>query len=59
MKMAADMLRTKQYYTITEVAYKVGFIEPGYFSKTFKFIFNLRPSEYVKSQEKTAKTLLA
>ena len=49
MKMAADFLQTKQF-TISEVAYKVGFSDPTYFSKSFKSVFNITPSKFVNDQ---------
>lgn len=37
-------------YNVTEAAYKVGFSDPHYFSKTFKKEFGKNPSEYQKSR---------
>lgn len=48
IKMAVDYLKKNQY-TISEVAYKTGFSDPAYFSKIFKGIFNITPSDYVKT----------
>ena len=47
MKMAVDMLKSDSY-SISEVAYKVGFNDPAYFSKSFKSTFGLSPSEFCK-----------
>lgn len=41
---ARQMLRTT-HDTVAEVAYKTGFSDPGYFSKTFKKEFGVSPSE--------------
>ncbi|NDW08213.1 two-component regulator propeller domain-containing protein [Dysgonomonas sp. 520] len=49
MKMAADFLKTKQF-TVAEVAYKVGFSDPAYFSKTFKSVFNITPTDFIKEK---------
>ena len=51
MKMAVAYLKTKAY-TIAEVAYKVGFTDPAYFSKTFKNIFDVTPSDFMKGEVK-------
>ena len=41
----ADMLR-RGGYTISEVAYSVGFSTPGYFSKCFREMFGVNPSDF-------------
>lgn len=41
------LLRTGQF-SISEVAYKVGFSDPGYFSRCFKELYKSSPIEYVK-----------
>ncbi|NDW12985.1 hybrid sensor histidine kinase/response regulator [Bacteroides sp. 214] len=43
LKKAADMLRTTDL-TISEIAYKVGFNDPAYFSKCFKEQFGSKPT---------------
>jgi len=48
MKMAADYLKSNQF-TVSEVAYKVGFSDPAYFSKTFKSVFNITPTDFMKA----------
>ena len=45
MKKAAELLIDKTY-TISEVAYKVGFDDPYYFSRCFKAQFNCSPSKF-------------
>lgn len=46
----AEMLLKKSQMTVSEVAYKVGFNNPRYFSKYFKEMFGVMPSEYKNSQ---------
>lgn len=47
MKEAAKLLRTRQF-TIAEVADRMGFADPKYFTDTFKKFYNLTPSAYMK-----------
>lgn len=42
------LLRTRQF-SVSEVAYKVGFSDPGYFSRCFREQFNMSPAEYLKN----------
>lgn len=42
------LLRTGQY-SVSEVAYKVGFSDPGYFSRCFREQFGMSPAEYLRS----------
>lgn len=42
------LLRTGQF-SVSEVAYKVGFSDPGYFSRCFREMFNMSPAEYLKT----------
>lgn len=41
------LLRTGQF-SVSEVAYKVGFSDPGYFSRCFKEQYKSSPVEYLK-----------
>lgn len=41
------LLRTGQF-SVSEVAYQVGFSDPGYFSRCFREIFHMSPAEYLK-----------
>ncbi|MGJ1265867.1 hybrid sensor histidine kinase/response regulator transcription factor [Sphingobacterium spiritivorum] len=50
MNQAAKMLKTG-LYSITEVAYEVGFSDRKYFSKEFKKHFGSNPSDYTKEDE--------
>ena len=45
LKKAKELLISTSL-TISEVAYQVGFTDPGYFSKTFKSEMKISPKEY-------------
>lgn len=47
MKRAAQLLTKKGVY-VSDVAFKVGFSNPKYFSKTFQKEFGCTPAEYIK-----------
>lgn len=47
LKHAAQMLLEKRY-SISEIAFKVGFNSPSYFTKAFRKQFNYLPSEFVE-----------
>lgn len=49
MKMAIALLKTNNY-NVADVAYQVGFSDPAYFSKYFKSVYNMTPSEYINQQ---------
>jgi signal transduction histidine kinase/ligand-binding sensor domain-containing protein/DNA-binding response OmpR family regulator len=51
LKVAAQLL-SKSQLTISEIAYKVGFNNPKYFSKYFKEEYNMLPSQYIVEQKK-------
>ncbi len=51
IKRAAQYLEKSQL-TVSEVAYKVGFNEPKYFSKYFKDEYGVLPTKYIKQQKK-------
>ena len=51
MKRARLMLRENEY-SVTQVAFELGFNDSGYFSKLFKKHFGENPSEYQKRQMK-------
>ncbi len=48
LKKAAHLLKTGEF-KISEVAYKTGFNDPNYFTKSFTRLFEMTPSEYAKS----------
>lgn len=45
LSKAAAMLKQKQY-TVSEIAYQTGFSSPAYFSKCFKQVYDVTPTEY-------------
>lgn len=47
MEKATYYLRSGQY-SVSETSYKVGFSDPGYFSRSFKKHFGITPAEYIK-----------
>ena len=47
LQRAADLL-TQNTGNVAEICYKVGFNDPGYFTKTFKKQFGVSPREYKK-----------
>ena len=47
MKTAEKLLETGKF-TISEVAFDVGFTSPAYFSEKFKKHFGTTPSEYIR-----------
>ena len=47
LEKATYYLKSGQY-SVSETSYKVGFSDPGYFSRTFKKHFGLTPAEYIK-----------
>lgn len=48
MKTAVKLL-LKNRLSVSEVAYKVGFSDAAYFSKTFKSVYNISPTDFLKS----------
>lgn len=52
LKNAAELL-LKGELTVSEIAYKVGFEDPFYFSKCFKAQYKCSPSKYGQSSEKS------
>jgi len=47
MQVAAELLKEQQSVTIADIAYRVGFSDPNYFSSVFKKTFGKPPSELV------------
>lgn len=45
LKKAAQLLKQNRY-SVSEVAYQTGFSSPAYFSKCFKTVYNVTPTEY-------------
>ena len=48
LKKAAQLMKEGKY-TISEISYMVGFSNPSYFSKCFQKQFNIKPTDYIKS----------
>tara|TARA_R110002049_G_scaffold301166_1_gene493053 strand:+ start:15715 stop:19731 length:4017 start_codon:yes stop_codon:yes gene_type:complete len=51
VRMAKAVELMKQGMLISEVAYKVGYNDPNYFSRVFKKEFDISPSSYMESEE--------
>ena len=50
LKKAAELLKTTEL-NVSEIAYKVGFNDPDYFSKCFKDLFGVRPTQFRMGKE--------
>ncbi|MDR3142887.1 MAG: helix-turn-helix domain-containing protein [Tannerellaceae bacterium] len=48
MNKARTLLQHEKNFTISEIAYQLGFTNPAYFSKCFKKQFGMTPQEYRK-----------
>ena len=51
LKKAAELLIKHPELTVVEVAYEVGFNTPSYFTKAFKNLFGVLPSQYKAMRE--------
>ncbi|WP_282136726.1 hybrid sensor histidine kinase/response regulator transcription factor [Seonamhaeicola maritimus] len=51
LKRATQLLEQNQL-TVAEIGYRVGFNDPGYFSKSFRKMYNQTPSQYAASKIK-------
>jgi signal transduction histidine kinase/DNA-binding response OmpR family regulator len=49
LSKAVELL-DKRRFSVSEVAYQTGFSSPAYFSKCFKDVFNMTPSEYMEKK---------
>ena len=45
LQQARQLLESRQFATVAEVGYEVGFSDPGYFTKVYFKRFGKRPSE--------------
>ena len=54
MQKARQILESKRFDSIKDVALQVGFSNPDYFSKLYYHFFGLRPSSYLKHSSKMA-----
>ena len=50
MEKATYYLKSGQY-SVSETSYKVGFSDPGYFSRSFKKHFGMTPADYMKQNK--------
>ncbi len=55
LREAQKILIENPELTMSEIAYKVGFNDPNYFSRTFRKIFNVSPTDFRNEKMKTAK----
>ncbi|MDW5290294.1 two-component regulator propeller domain-containing protein [Formosa sp. PL04] len=55
LKRAVQLLKMNKL-TVSEIAYKVGFSNPKYFSKCFKAEFNILPSQFAKTHKNDSGT---
>lgn len=46
--MKAEILLKTGQFTVSEIAYKFGFSDPGYFSRCFKELYKVAPTDYLK-----------
>lgn len=53
LRKAAARLATDPTVNISEVSFEVGFNDPKYFSRVFRKVFGVAPSEYVSSMSKS------
>lgn len=53
LEKATYYLRSGQY-SVSETSYKVGFSDPGYFSRSFKKHFGISPADYIKEHKTDA-----
>ena len=53
LEKATFYLKTGQY-SVSETSYKVGFSDPGYFSRSFKKHFGVSPADYIKEHKSAA-----
>ncbi|HWK57654.1 MAG TPA: two-component regulator propeller domain-containing protein [Parapedobacter sp.] len=51
LRKAARLLESQHQLTISEVAYRTGFNDPKYFSRSFKSFFGVAPREYTRSAQ--------
>ena len=50
LRHAAELLKENRY-SIKEISYMTGFNSTAYFSKTFRELFNVTPTEFIGKQE--------
>ncbi|TNJ45851.1 response regulator [Tamlana fucoidanivorans] len=57
LKRAAQIIKQNSGLLISEVCLKSGFNDPKYFSKCFKQVFNMSPTEFSKKYENTEREI--
>ena len=50
LEKATFYLKSGQF-SVSETSYKVGFSDPGYFSRSFKKHFGMSPADYIKENK--------
>ncbi|MBU2950383.1 helix-turn-helix transcriptional regulator [Tamlana agarivorans] len=48
LQRAAELLKSNKGYNVTEVMYQIGIESPPYFSTSFKKLYGVSPSEFLK-----------
>ena len=43
---AVELMKNNDRITVSEIAYQTGFSDPAYFSRCFKNIYGMTPSQY-------------
>ena len=49
LKKSAELLKTRTF-NISEIAYQVGFNDPKYFSRLFRRVYGVTPTEYAEGK---------
>jgi ligand-binding sensor domain-containing protein/signal transduction histidine kinase/DNA-binding response OmpR family regulator len=49
LRKASQLLKNNSESSISEIAYRVGFSDPKYFSKSFKAFYKVSPKEYINT----------
>ncbi len=47
LRKAAELLLTEPYLSVSEIAFKMGFSSPSYFTQSFREFYGVTPKEYV------------
>jgi AraC-like DNA-binding protein len=53
LRKAASRLAANPQLNISEIAFEVGFNDPKYFSRIFRKVFGVTPSEYTRTLHKS------
>ena len=52
LEKARDLLQAQRDLNISEIAYRVGFKDPNYFTRTFREMFGIPPSVFAETARK-------